>query len=58
VYFQGTGNRLFKVNVDNPNGDNIQPGCGDSTKATPFISGDSIFFEGTDNKLLAVGVYE
>ena len=102
VYFQGSGSgdkddRLYQVNVDNPNGDNTwlgrlktksspfvengtyvyfqgtddqlwrvstegtglsSPGCGNWTKATPFVYGNSIFFRGTDDRLLMVGAYE
>jgi hypothetical protein len=55
VYFQGTDNRLFKVNVNNPNGDNTWLG-GYKTESSPFVSNGYVYFQGTDNRLFKVNV--
>src|SRR5260370_733772 len=49
VYFQGTDNRLWKVNLCGTS--QMQIGH-NTTKSTPFVTGDGwVWFQGTDNKL-------
>jgi hypothetical protein len=60
VYFQGTDNRLYKVSVTNPNGDNTWLG-GYRTKSTPFVADGYVYFQGAgsgdeDNRLYKVSV--
>jgi hypothetical protein len=56
VFFQGTDDQLWRVST---NGTGLSsPGCGNSTKATPFVYGNSVFFRGTDDRLLMIGADE
>jgi hypothetical protein len=47
VYFQGTDDRLYKVSVTNPNGDNTWLG-GYKTKSAPFVDSGYVYFQGDD----------
>jgi Domain of unknown function (DUF5050) len=49
VWFQGTDNRLWKVQSDGTQQSN--PG-GNFTASSPIVVGDSVYFQGTDNRLL------
>ena len=56
VYFQGTDNKLWKVNGDGTGQTQIGT---NKTKSTPFVfadplTGEWVYFQGTDNKLWKV----
>ena len=55
VYFQGSDDKLFKVNVNNPNGDNTWLG-GYKAFSSPFVANGYVYFQGSDNKLFKVNV--
>jgi Domain of unknown function (DUF5050) len=65
VYFQAAGsgdvdNRLYKVSITNPNGDNTWLG-GYKTRSSPFVSDGYVYFQGAgsgdkDNRLYKVSV--
>jgi hypothetical protein len=48
IYFQGTGDKLWRVNPDGSGGTNLG---GYKTKSTPFVFGAHLYFQGTDDAL-------
>ncbi|MBN9491598.1 MAG: DUF5050 domain-containing protein [Alphaproteobacteria bacterium] len=48
LYFQGTDNKLWGLNVDGSGGTNIG---GYKTSSTPVAFGSNLYFQGTDHKL-------
>jgi hypothetical protein len=55
VYFQGEHDALYKVNINNPNGDNTNLG-GYHTLSSPFVSGDYVYFRGEHDALYKVNI--
>ena len=51
VYFQGTDNKLWGINLNGTDGVNIG---GYETASPPVVFGDYIYFQGTDDKLWKV----
>ncbi len=47
LYFQGTDNKLWRLNTDGSAGVNIG---GFKTKSPPVVYGNYVYFQGTDNK--------
>jgi Domain of unknown function (DUF5050) len=51
LYFQGTDDKLWKLNIDGTGGVNLG---GYKTRSSPVVAGDFIYFQGTDDKLWKV----
>ena len=53
IYFQGTDDKLWRINPDGSGGVNLG---GYKTKSTPTVFGQYIYFQGTDNKLWRINI--
>jgi PQQ-like domain len=53
IYFQGTDDKLWRINPDGSGGVNLG---GYKTKSTPTVFGQYIYFQGTDNKLWRINL--
>jgi hypothetical protein len=53
LYFQGTDNKLWAVNIDGSGGFNVG---GYKTKSPPVVFGSHLYFQGTDDKLWQVNL--
>jgi hypothetical protein len=53
IYFQGTDDKLWRINLDGSAGLNLG---GYQTKSTPMVFGDGVYFQGTDDKLWKINL--
>jgi hypothetical protein len=53
IYFQGTDDKLWRINPNGSGGVNLG---GYKTKSTPTVFGQYIYFQGTDNKLWRINL--
>jgi hypothetical protein len=53
IYFQGTDNKLWRLNPDGSGGTNLG---GYKTKSTPVVFGTHLYFQGTDDALWQINL--